>query len=72
LIAPKFAPKIRSRPDRPSVRSETLSIRGEDACGEEKLAPGAVPARLIITNTTNDLSEFFIAHPSYDSVTKFK
>ena len=61
-IAPKFAPKIRSRPARPSVQAEMLSIRGERACGEEKLAPGATAARQIITKTRNDLSEFFIAH----------
>lgn len=52
---------MRSRPARPGVDAETLSIRAEVACGEEKLAPGAVAAREIIT-TRSDLNEFFIAH----------
>jgi hypothetical protein len=38
-------------------------MRGEGACGEERLAPGALPARQMITNTTNDLNEFFITPP---------
>jgi hypothetical protein len=63
LIEPKFAPKIRSRPARASVEAETLSIRGEGDCGEEKVAPG-VPARQTITNTRNDLSEFFFITPT--------
>jgi hypothetical protein len=61
-IAPKFAPKIRSRPARASVDAEMLSIRGESACVEGKVAPGAAFARQIITKTRNDLREFFMAH----------